>query len=287
MKNTVILLALFSMIAIWAVLHQPAGFMTDYEIKFWDNKEPQADLINEQFRLDREPVLLYLDPGDAPYFFRAKSACRYVAPLPVQRDAPGWNLSGLEAYQEEYDCIMNYRGRYIVFDAGNHYDGVTDWFSETYSHRVPLMQKIHSEYRLVYNGSWRIYQRIPDVAEPLLPLSFNESGGHDDLIAAPHMVRLSFSGNESGPILNVRGEIEVPRVVHQIGCDATENVLGTCPVDSDLSFYSFSGNTSSGSIDVPMLAVSRYTIDISNASYGYYHRFWIYPRESEYVFRIP
>lgn len=159
MKHLIVLLCLLSMLGIWGVLHQPAGIMTDYEIKFWDSKEPQADIINERFHLDQEPALLYLDPGDAPYFFRANSSCRYVCPLPVQRDAPGWDLSVLPAYKEEYDCIMAYQGRYIVFDAGNHYDGVTDWFSESYSHRLPLMQKIHAEYRLVYNGSWRVYER--------------------------------------------------------------------------------------------------------------------------------
>lgn len=161
MKNLIVLLCIFFMLATWGVLHQPAGIMTDYEIKFWDSKEPQADIINQKFHLDQEPALLYLDPGDAPYFFRANSSCRYIAPLPIQRDAPGWDLTGLPQYWEEYDCVMDYTGQYIVFDAGNHYDGITDWFSESFEDRLPIMQKIHSEYQLVYNGSWRIYQRNP------------------------------------------------------------------------------------------------------------------------------
>jgi len=159
MKSLVPLLCLFSCLLIWGCLHQPYGAMTAYEITFWGEKEPQADAINALYHLDREPSLLYLDPGDAPYFFRANSSCRYICPLPVQRDAVDWNVNWTAAYREEYDCIMAYDGRYIVFDAGNHYDGVTDWFSESYVDRVPLMEKIHSEYRLVWNGSWRIYQK--------------------------------------------------------------------------------------------------------------------------------
>lgn len=163
MKSSAIFLCILTMVAIFAVLHAPWGMVTEYEIRFWDGKEPQADIINERFHLDQEPALLYLDPGDAPYFFRANSSCRYVCPLPVQRDAPGWDLSGNRDYQEEYDCIMAYTGRYIVFDAGNRYDGTTDWFQENSTHRMPITRKIRDEYRLVYNGSWRIYERLPDI----------------------------------------------------------------------------------------------------------------------------
>lgn len=160
MKSLIILLCIFSMIGAFAILHQPYGMVTDLEIKFWDNKEPHADKINAMFHLDKEPSLLYLDPGDAPYFFRANSSCRYICPLPVQRDAPGWDLSGNADYQEEYTCILNYTGKYIVFDTGNHYDGTTDWFLESSEHRQPIMKKLRNEYELVYTGGWRIYQRV-------------------------------------------------------------------------------------------------------------------------------
>jgi len=160
MKGIIPFVCIAVMLVVFAFMHQPYGSMTSYEIKFWGQKEPDADIINSRFHLDREPALLYLDPGDAPYFFRANSSCRYVCPLPVQRDADGWDLSGNADYRDEYDCIMGYSGKYIVFDAGNHYDGITDWFQSEYAHRLPITRKISAEYRLVYNGSWRIYERI-------------------------------------------------------------------------------------------------------------------------------
>lgn len=159
MNHHIVVATLFCMLICFAVLHSPSGIVTSYEIAFWGNKEPHADIINSQFHLDDEPSLLYLEPGDAPYFFRANSSCRYICPLPVQRDAPGWDLSGNADYKEEYDCIMGYTGRYIVFDAGNHYDGVTDWFNDNYTHRIPITTKINDEYRLVYSGSWRVFER--------------------------------------------------------------------------------------------------------------------------------
>ena len=159
MKNLITSLCILSMLVVFAIMHQPAGYLTSAEIKFWNGKEPHADAINAQYYLDKEPSLLYLDPGDAPYFFRSNSSCRYICPLPVQRDAPEWNLTMNSDYQEEYNCIMAYTGKYIVYDISNHNDGTVDWFKANFSHRLPITAKIQNEYELVYSGGWEIYQR--------------------------------------------------------------------------------------------------------------------------------
>lgn len=154
MKHKFILITIFSMIALWFLFYQPMGIMTGYEVKFWQDSERIANEINARYDLPNQTSILYMDPGVAPYFFHANSSCRYISPLPIQRDYPDWNQSGQQAYKDEYACIMEYTGKYIVMD-----DGEMDWFDEDYAHRVPIMDKIHSEYNLVNKEGWRIWER--------------------------------------------------------------------------------------------------------------------------------
>ena len=144
---------IISMLVIFFIFHSGTGLFTKVERDFWGDKEKLADEVIRKFSIDKEDSVLYLDAGEAPYLFMVNSSCRYPCALPVQRDRPNWNLSGNPAYQEEYDCIMNYSGKYIIADG---WDG---WFGEDTERRQPIMHKIDSEYELVWKDAWRIYRR--------------------------------------------------------------------------------------------------------------------------------
>ena len=149
MRYPIAAFCILSMVVISALLHVPSGEYTKIEIEFWGGKEQNAHDAETAFALSGQPELLYLDPGDAPYFFKAKSACRYLCSLPVQRDSPDWNISTLDAYKQDYNCIMNYTGDYIVSDY--------KWFNASY--HPEIKNKIDSEYTKVWNRSWDVYKR--------------------------------------------------------------------------------------------------------------------------------
>jgi hypothetical protein len=137
------------------------GSFTAFEYSFWQQKEQNADAINAQYNLTNQSSLLYLDPGDAQYYFHANSSCHYIAPMPVERSTKKWNISYLPQFTETYDCIMDYRGKYIVGDIT--VGQVSGYYGEGILIRQPIMDKLNKEYTPVMDKSWTIYERKPGI----------------------------------------------------------------------------------------------------------------------------
>ena len=132
------------------------GYNTNYETTFYGTRMEDAQEINSLYHLDKQPAVLYLEPGDAPYFIHANSSCRYISPLLIARYRDNWNISYLKQYQEEYNCIEAYRGKYIVMELGNK---DLDWFGEYQTVRQPLRNLIMTNYTEVYHKSWRVLEK--------------------------------------------------------------------------------------------------------------------------------
>ena len=146
---------LLLMLLIGLPLHSALGLYTAYETSFYGTRMEDARAINGQYHLDRQPSVLYIDPGDAPYFIRANSSCRFISPLIVSRYRDDWNLSAYPEYQEEYACIVSYTGKYIVLEKGTY----IDWIGEDQQVRQPFLKQLWANYTVVYNKSWRVLER--------------------------------------------------------------------------------------------------------------------------------
>jgi hypothetical protein len=132
------------------------GSYTLYESTFYGTRMEDAQSINAQWHLDQQPAVLYLEPGDAPYFIHANSSCRYIAPLLISRYRDNWNLTNLPQYWEEYNCIAGYQGKYIVMERG---DPGLDWFGENQTVRQPLLKIIRNNYTVIWDKSWRVLEK--------------------------------------------------------------------------------------------------------------------------------
>lgn len=113
----------------------------------WDQLNNDSLAINKQYHLDTQPSVLYLDQGNSVYFLKAPSYCRYIAPLSIQLSDETRNLTGTRSYKETMNCIMNYSGEFVVMNRA--------WFGNHES----IDKKLASEYTIVSNKSWLIYQR--------------------------------------------------------------------------------------------------------------------------------
>jgi hypothetical protein len=133
------------------------GWYDKYESQFYESRSATANMLDKEFNLSKQPSLLYLEPGDAAYFFHANSSCRMVAPLVLVRYRDNWNTTNLPQYWEEYNCIANYHGKYIVMELGG--DVSMDWFGDNQTVRKPLMDFIKGNYTVVANKAWRIWER--------------------------------------------------------------------------------------------------------------------------------
>ena len=139
--------------ASWGILSAPDN-------AYYANRLYAAEYTQNHYHIDQQPSVLYLDYGDAPYWLHANSSCRYIAPLMIARSRDDHNLSYLKEYQEEYQCIMQYQGQYIIMETD---DPIADWFGENQTGRATIMQKIHRNYTLVYDSpSWRVMERKPE-----------------------------------------------------------------------------------------------------------------------------
>ena len=141
----------------YLVINSAIGSYSIYEYTFWHQKEIDADTINAQFDLINQTSILYLDPGDAPYYFQSNSSCRYIAPMPVERSTPEWNITYTDAFKEDYACILAYQGDYIVADISSHQD--IGYFGEGIADRKSIMDMIANNYTKVSDNSWAIYER--------------------------------------------------------------------------------------------------------------------------------
>lgn len=147
-------LAIFAAFVIFVAFSSHWSIGMEIEKNFWMGKDTESINIRSNFTdITQQESILYLDPGDAPYYFHSNSSCRFISPLVFQRNSPEWNTSYLQQYKEEYDCIMAYDGKYIITDAGT-------WFERNTTDNKNVWKKIHSEYMLVWDKSWNIYQKI-------------------------------------------------------------------------------------------------------------------------------
>lgn len=134
-----------------------AGTHTAYETAFYGPRAEDAQYLNDKYHLDRQPAVLYLEPGDAPYFIRANSSCRYVAGLLLSRYRDNWNLSNLKQYHDYEACIRAYDGDYIIAELGG--DTGMDWIGERQAVHADLMNQIFSNYTVIEKRSWRLLVR--------------------------------------------------------------------------------------------------------------------------------
>src|SRR5512138_587157 len=133
------------------------GSFSTYETQFYGPRMEDAQYLNEKYRLDQQPALLYLEPGDAPYFIHANSSCRYIAGLLLSRHRDNWNLSNLQQYRDYESCILNYQGDYIIAELGG--DTGMDWIGERQAVHKELMQQLFSNYTVIEKRSWRLLVR--------------------------------------------------------------------------------------------------------------------------------
>jgi hypothetical protein len=158
MKQPIFKIAIIIALILWVWCNSYVGFITDMELTFWKSKDPVSIEVNSIYHLDKEPSILYLDAGDAPYFFRANSSCRYSTPLPFQRDNPvNWSLSWMPEFQEEYSCINNYQGKYIIMDTNSNFE--FNWIGMDKSNRKDLKNLLENNYTIVWEKCWLIYQK--------------------------------------------------------------------------------------------------------------------------------
>jgi hypothetical protein len=150
------LLAIIIILAVAIPLHSAWGWYTTYETNFYGTRMQDADTINANWHLDQQPEVLYLEPGDAPYFIHANSSSRYISPLPVERNRDGWNITYLPEYQEDYNDIWNYNGTFLIEELGGN-TGL-DWWGDNQQSNKELREHIYSRYHLIFNQSWRIYE---------------------------------------------------------------------------------------------------------------------------------
>ena len=128
---------------------------TRQDTDFNNARITEAAYLNAEYHLNQRPSILYLEVGDAPFYLRANSACRYTAPLVLVRNKRNWNLTNLPEYWEEYNCAMNYRGKFIVMETNDS----EDWFGDTEPSRQSIMQTITRNYTLVRDNVWRVWER--------------------------------------------------------------------------------------------------------------------------------
>lgn len=130
------------------------GASMQIEREFWGQQyEVSKEILEQLPDIRNQDSILYMETGNAPYYFWSNSTTRYVTPLPFQRNSDEWNLEDTYQYQEEKESIMNYSGKYIIVDPNN-------WMIKNTTDNKNFWKKITGEYELVWNKNWKIYRRI-------------------------------------------------------------------------------------------------------------------------------
>jgi hypothetical protein len=142
---------------LYCALYSPIGKYghEEHDMNSYFNNESAK--INSQFGLSNQSSILYLDTGSGPYYFNGvNSSCRYVAPLIIQRANPNrTQILSLPQNQDEYDCIMNYTGRYIIADGKLGADD--SWFGNDTYQKQNINLKIANDYIDSHSGGWEVY----------------------------------------------------------------------------------------------------------------------------------
>ena len=159
--RTILQLSIILILIAYFSVNSSVGIFTAYEYTFWQQKEQAADELNAQYHLDQEQSILYMDPGDAPYYFKANSSCHYITPMPVERSTKEWNFSYIPQYKETEDCILAYKGKYIIADINRAIS--KGFFGAGILENKKIMRKLQAEYTPVAEKSWTIYQRKENI----------------------------------------------------------------------------------------------------------------------------
>jgi hypothetical protein len=153
--KTVLQACVILLLISYTLINAMLGSFTLYEISFWQLKEHNADLINQQFDIVNQSSVLYLDPGDGPYYFHANSSCHYITPMPVERSTTKWDLSWLPQNAETYNCIMNYKGEYIIADIRTK----TGFYGEGIAENKSIITWMNATYKPMVWTSWMVFKR--------------------------------------------------------------------------------------------------------------------------------
>jgi len=115
------------------------------------NKVIVQKIINKFPDIIDQDHILYLESGSAPYYFQSNTSCRFIQSLPFQMNTETWDITDTLQYQENFKCIMNYQNKYIIMDRL--------WFKQNTSDNKKVIERIHTDYSLVWEEGWDIYER--------------------------------------------------------------------------------------------------------------------------------
>ena len=104
--------AIVAIFAIWFMMNSLWSPLYAQQDAFWKGTANDSELFQERYDLSGE--ILYLDISSATYYLDAKSACRMVGSLPIER-----KLTWTTEYAENLACIENYQGTYAVAKHGS------------------------------------------------------------------------------------------------------------------------------------------------------------------------
>jgi hypothetical protein len=152
-----VIVAILLIFPSYIAINSMAGSFTTYEYTFWQQKEQNADIINAEFNLTNQSSLLYLDPGDANFYFHANSSCHYITPMPIERSTDEWNMTNLWQFNDTHTCIMSYQGKYIVADVRGGMS--TGFYGKGILIRKEITDMIKANYTLKDSKSWEVYER--------------------------------------------------------------------------------------------------------------------------------
>lgn len=155
---SILMLAILIMTALFVPLNSVFGYFTSGQSQFYAERDADGAYIRSY--IGDEPVL-YLAAGDAPYSLHVNSTCRYSYPLPIARSTDIRDLSSLQQYVDNYQCAVDYNGKYIIMEGNMN----PDWFGDNLSVRQKIMTKINMEYELVHDKSWRVYERRDNMSD--------------------------------------------------------------------------------------------------------------------------
>ena len=127
------------------------GVIAQTDNDFTANRISEAAYLNTNYHLDKEPSVVYLEWGDAPYYIRANSTCRYASSWILTMNTAKWDITWLPEYHEEYRCLMSYQGKYIFAD-GN-------WFNVPERSRDRITEMIRRNYTLIRDNVWWVWEK--------------------------------------------------------------------------------------------------------------------------------
>jgi len=155
--------SIIMILIIFIMLTSLGFFINENNLKSSSYGELSKHIINNLSDIRNQEHILYLDLGAAPYYFQSNTSCKFIQSLPFQRNTDIWNMTNTPQYWENFKCIMDYKGKYIIMDENlpwvqqQSFTGI--WFEQNTSDNKLVMSKIQTEYKQVWNEGWNIYER--------------------------------------------------------------------------------------------------------------------------------